>query len=266
VGGGGLVPPPNRHLIACRYRQLVPPPKSCSRPRMVGIDFQHFSSNVFLPLAEMKNLSSLEISTNRALPTAMLFDDDIVQKLNVTSLKCDRFSLVNFCNPVSLEILCVCVDYSTEIDELIEKLKQYRKLRVVSIELHICVRPEKLFRLVDLIQHAMQIEQFSLAIKNDFTVKKIPELAKHQGFRKSIRHLKINEDFIKHDRVEWFIKSLFRLTQLTSLALSNTVAIQIDLLLNGLQNLQHLSIDSSDCCLAPPYEFASVKVTSSYDR
>jgi len=30
---GGLVPP-DRHLIACRYRQLVPP-KSCSRPRML---------------------------------------------------------------------------------------------------------------------------------------------------------------------------------------------------------------------------------------
>jgi len=46
--GGGLVPPqaknltcgggtgpPRPTLIACRYRQLVPPPKSCSRPRMV---------------------------------------------------------------------------------------------------------------------------------------------------------------------------------------------------------------------------------------
>jgi len=32
--GGGLVPPRPTSL-ACRYRQLVPPPKSCSRPRMV---------------------------------------------------------------------------------------------------------------------------------------------------------------------------------------------------------------------------------------
>jgi len=32
--GGDWSPPPDRDLIACRYRKLVPP-KSCSRPRMV---------------------------------------------------------------------------------------------------------------------------------------------------------------------------------------------------------------------------------------
>jgi len=37
---GGGTGPPDRDLIAFRYRQLVPP-KSCSRPRMVTTNLLH---------------------------------------------------------------------------------------------------------------------------------------------------------------------------------------------------------------------------------
>jgi len=138
---------------------------------LVGIDFQHFSPNIFLLLTEIKNLSSLEIGTHhRAHPDQISVEGSMVQKLNVTSLKCDMLCLIDFCSPDSLEILNLRVSYFTENDELIEKLKQHRKLREISIDLCRGVEPKELFRLFDFIHETVHIKKFSLAVENDYSL------------------------------------------------------------------------------------------------
>jgi len=231
---------------------------------LVGIDFQHFSPNVLLPLRDMPNLNSLEIATYRADSDEITFEESMVQKLNLTSLKCDRLILLNFCNPDSLEILDLRVNYSTEIDELINKLKQHRKLRELSINLCRGGETEELLRLVGFIHETVHIKTFSWSAADDDSVNALPELAKHHSFREALNRLEIIEGIIaEFYRVEMFMDSILKLSNLTSLTLYTLDEVQLDPLLENLPNLQHLFVSSPDCC--PDVEGASFVVKTSYD-
>jgi len=232
---------------------------------LVGIDFQHFSPSVLLPLADMSNLSCLEIATHRADPYEISVDENFVETLHVTSLKCDRLSLLEFCSPDTLEILHLCVYFPAEIEKLIGKLKQYRKIREISIDLCRGVQQsEELLRLVDFIHETAYIKKFSVALENDSSVIVLPELAKHHSFREFLNRLEIIEEVIvKFDPVEMIMDSILKLSNLTSLTLYTLDKIQIDPLLKNLPNLQHLFVSSPDCC--PDVEGASFEVKTSYD-
>jgi len=230
---------------------------------LVGIDFQHFSPNVLLPLGDMPNLSSLKIATHRADSDEITFEESMVQKLNVTSLECDRLSLLEFCSADSLEILNLSVNYSTEIDELIEKLKRYRKLREISIDFYYGVEPEELLRIVDFIYETVHIKKFFLAVQLDYSVKELPELAKHHRFRQLLDRLEIVGENMVLGRVEMLMDIILKLSNLTSLTLYNVDEIHIDVLLNSLPNLQNLFL-SSDCCTDE--HGASIVVETTYNR
>jgi len=221
---------------------------------LVGIDFQHFSPYVMLPLADMKSLKRLEISTNRAQVKEISCDENI-PKLHVTSLKCDRLGLVNFCSPDSLEILQLKVGYPTGIDEAVDKLKQYRKLRQVSFEFYFYA------------EESDEVDRFSRFIPNtvqDSSSIELPAMVKRYGFRKFLHRLEIEEFCKIGEYTEGFVNRILKLTELTSLELHNVPAHQIGIFLNGLPNLKHFVV-ASEFSMFQRYE-PLVNVKTSYNR
>jgi len=129
----------------------------------VSVNFQHFSVVILMILADMGNLSRLEVST-AAVKSSRNFRDAIeIKEINVASLKCDTLLFINFCNPDHLSVLNLdCMN--TTADEYVSKLKRLRNLRELSLELYQSETVECVLKVINFVAQVPQIQVFSLGL------------------------------------------------------------------------------------------------------
>jgi len=114
---GGDWSPPDRDLIACRYRKLVPP-KSCSRPRMVVVHQANIEPETHMQLKHTKGASYEQIELRylwmkirRAVFTPS-FRDRVAHKTCLkTFLGADHRSIPTFLHIFCLFALTNCFKF-----------------------------------------------------------------------------------------------------------------------------------------------------------
>jgi len=158
---------------------------------IVCANFKHVSAVILLVLADMGNLSRLEVSTCAIKNDTQSFRDTIqIKKIDVASLKCDSLLFVDFCNPDHLSVLNLdCVH--AKADEYVSTLKRLRNLRELSLELYQPESIECVLRLVTFVAQVPQIQQFSLGLV--FHCRKLKQdvlnLVSHRKVRKCLHRL-----------------------------------------------------------------------------
>jgi len=232
---------------------------------VVSINFEHFSQDILLPLAESASLAILEITSTLA-DADFTFDEKAVEKLNVTSLKCDRLSLINFCSPDSLETFHLNLHRPTSVDELIQKLKHYRRLRNVSVEFHFFDETEEVLKILEYARDFGKVAQLSYENDEIEFADDFQEMLQDHGFRANLHHFSLYlDDCIEIYDMDEFIASILDLSELTSLTLFRMEAIETSIFLNGLQNLKRLEITST-FDISPSCEGIMVNVRTLFDR
>jgi len=96
----------------------------------IGLELRHVSPFVMLFLGDMPNLTTVEICS-----TALSDPGDLklVDKLRVTSLKCDHLSWMKFCDPNHLQVLHLSTCDGVTFGQLSDALGSFRNLREIAI-------------------------------------------------------------------------------------------------------------------------------------
>jgi len=221
--------------------------------------FERFSPILILVLADMENLTSVELSmiasdVNSCRPHD---DENSFKKLHVKSLKCDHLNFVNFCHPHHLKSLDLNNDLN-EMDEILAKLRNFRSLRKISLES--TARESK--DILNLVNFASEIEEFSLALSYFVNVDGLSELVRNQKVQKCLHRLNFHD--IDDEHVEELVSCIRKLSELRAVTFDN-VSYEPDMLLGTLSNLEELNKYLSIVVNVPQFN-AMCHVNKMYQR
>jgi len=152
----------------------------------IGLELRHVSPFVMLFLGDMPNLSRVEISSTAVSDPG---DLNLVEKLRVTSLKCDRLSWLQFFDPDHLQVLELINDPEGEPTEAMEVLRKYENLREIKIDILGYLDEEHLLEFVDFVSKVLKTE-LSVRLRYDL---EILEHVAHPSIRKHVTDLGLCE-------------------------------------------------------------------------
>jgi len=226
----------------------------------VSVNFQHFSPVVLMILADMGNLSRLEVSN---VPISRAFRDTVqIKEIDVTSLKCDSLLFINFCNPGHLSVLNLdCM--RTTADEYVSALKGLPNLRELSLEFYQPWSTESVLKVVTFVAQVPEIIQFSLGLVFKYCREEadVLNLLSHHHIRKCLHRLQICS--VSEDWVALLELCLGQLKELRLLTLEY-VPCETGKFLHMMPNLVYLKIVSWAYQLRVYESCCNVKI--SYER
>jgi len=204
----------------------------------VSMEFQHFSPVVMLPMVGMASLSSLSLTTDQVPTIDPSFNLVPLEKFRVTSLKCDKLHLVDFCYPDHLNVLRFELP-RVDVDELIEKLLNFRNLRELTVRLQNFGNSEQLVPLINFVSDVLFVDDFSLELNLSLYEFAFMELCEHAAvFEKVLSHLSLH--YISAECVP----NILQFSKLRSLSLMmGNLTFSLDVFLKSLPNLQHLEVE-----------------------
>jgi len=199
----------------------------------IGVNFFNFSPETLLPFVDMPNLHNMEISTRYIFTEFDPLEMNPIEKLRVTSLKCDRLFLLDFFDLNRLSVLYL-ENLRSGIDELIVKLRDCCNLTQLTIELQESKEiQQQLIKLIYFVVDQLQVDDFSLKLldlKNDDD---LIQLTRLQDLRKNISGVTLGR--LNPENVP----RILQMSKLSSLSLTN-VSCPLEIFQRSLPNLSYL--------------------------
>jgi len=203
----------------------------------VGVVFHdHFSPSDMFPMIGMANLNHLSLYTSHAPVDIISFNLLPVEKLRVTSLKCDALYFMDLCFPDHLNVLHLEFT-EVGINELIEKLFNFRNMKKLTVRLKCPDNAEELLSLVNFVSDVLLVDAFSLQpfswLKSEFFL----NICDQTAFEKCITYL-----WLENIDSE-YVPNILKFQNLQCLWLTN-VTFSMDVFLKSLPNLHYLAAEN----------------------